>query len=250
MIDGHIHFNKQSYTLDVIEKMIEVAKSHHIDELWLLDHTHKFKEFKFLYEPIKKHDVTYAWYHKKVLISIQEYLDFIELVKSKNYDINIKFGLEVCYFEETEKQLKEELSKYHFDFLIGSVHFIDGIGFDLSKDVWLDVSIDKMYQRYYEIMESLIKSNLFTTLAHPDSIKLYNYYPTYDLTFTYQKIAKLLNQYHMSTENNTGLWRYELKEVGLNKTFLDILKEEKVDIHLASDAHHYQDIGKYFALFE
>ncbi len=166
MIDGHIHFHKQPYSLAIINNMIEEAKKHNIDELWLLDHTHKFKEFSFLYEPIKSHELTARWYKEKQLISINEYLHFIDIVKEKQFPINIKFGLEVCYFKETESELKKELSKYDFDFLIGAVHFIDGIGFDLSKEAWKNTDINFMYKRYYEIMEDLIKSGLFTTLAH------------------------------------------------------------------------------------
>lgn len=246
MIDGNIHFHKQSYTLETIEKMVKVAKENYFEEIWLLDHTHKFQEFKFLYEPIKNNKLSANWFNKKKFISINEYLDFIKLVKTMDFDISIKFGLEVCYFPETENLLREELKKYHFDFLIGAVHFIDGIGFDLTKDAWIDVDVNQMYKRYYEIMESLIKSNLFTTLAHPDSIKLYGFYPTYDLKSTYEKIASLLNEHQMSTENNTGLWRYQFPYPGLNPEFLETLKNTNVQIHYASDAHEYQYIGAYF----
>ena len=43
MIDGHIHFEKQPYTLEVVENMVKTAMEKEIDEIWLLDHTHKFK---------------------------------------------------------------------------------------------------------------------------------------------------------------------------------------------------------------
>lgn len=246
MIDGHIHFNYQPYTIETIDNMVSVAKENGIDELWLLDHTHKFQEFKFLYEPIMKHDLGAKWFKAKKFISIKEYLDFIQEIKSMKFDVKLKFGLEVCYFPENEELLRQELSKYQFDFLIGAVHFIDGIGFDLAKEVWENVDVDMMYQRYYEIMESLIKSELFTTLAHPDSIKLYNYYPSYDLKPTYRRIAQLLKKYYVSTENNTGLWRFDFPYPGLNPEFLAILQEENVNLHLSSDAHEYQHIGAYF----
>lgn len=246
MIDEHIHFHKQPYTLETIENMVSVAKEKNIDEIWLLDHTHKFHEFIFLYEPVMHNELSANWFRKKKFISINEYLDFISLVKSRAYDVKIKFGLEVCYFPETENLLREELKKYQFDFLIGAVHFIDGIGFDLSKEAWIGVDVDQMYKRYYEIMELLIESELFTTLAHPDSIKLYNYYPTYDLKPTYLRIAQLLNKHQMSTENNTGLWRYQFPYPGLNPEFLEVLKKAQVRIHLSSDAHEYKYIGAYF----
>ncbi len=54
----------------------------------------------------------------------------------------------------------------------------------------------------------------------------------------------------MSTENNTGLWRYNFPYPGLNMEFLKILKDTDVKIHLSSDAHEYQYIGKYFDLLD
>jgi histidinol-phosphatase (PHP family) len=246
MIDGHIHFEKQPYSLDIVDLMVGEARKHHLDEIWLLDHTHKFREFNFLYEPLSSHILTYNWYHRKQFISIEEYLDFIRLIRSRNYDLRIRFGLEVCYIPKKEEELRKELSKYDLDFLLGSVHFIDSIGFDLSKEAWDGVDVNFMYRRYYEIMERLIRSDLFTTLAHPDSIKVYGHYPEYDLRPTYRRIARLLYEHHMSTENNTGLWRYHHEDIGLNSTFLSILKEEHVDVHPASDAHEFQYIGKYF----
>ena len=68
-------------------------------------------------------------------------------------------------------------------------------------------NVDYLYKRYYEIMKNLLKV-ITTTFGHPDSIKLYNYYPRYDLSSTYHEIAHLLKEHKMITENNSGLIRY------------------------------------------
>ncbi len=249
MKDVHIHFHKQPYTIDVVQNIIEVGKKRGIDEFYLLDHTHKFQEFSFLYQ-LKKDEFTFNHYKNKKYIPINEYLDFIDLVKrsglEEKYNVKLLFGLEVCYFKEFEKELKEELSKYKFDFLIGSVHHIDGFAFDLDKESWIGRDVDKLYDRYYSIMEDLIKSKLFNHLAHPDSIKIFDYFPSFSLTSRYEKIAKLLFEYHMTTENNSGFDRYGLTNIGLNDEFYDILVKNKVTIYKASDAHDYTYIGNKF----
>jgi histidinol-phosphatase (PHP family) len=246
MIDGHIHFHKQPYTLETINKMVAVAMANNIDELYLLDHTHKFYEFKPLYESLKTNQDAWEWYDNKKTISINEYLGFVKEVRKFNLPVKIKFGLEVCFFEEKTSWLKTELNKYPLDFYIGSVHFIDNFPFDLKAQVWENQDIDHLYQRYYEIMEVLIKAQLFTHLAHPDSIKLFNYYPSYDLKPTYERIAKLLKAYHLPTENNTGLCRYDFGYPGLNQTLYESLKANDVKIIKASDAHTYDMIGYKF----
>ena len=76
MIDGHIHFEKQPYTLEIVENMVRTAMEKGIDEIWLLDHTHKFKEFSFLYQNLKE-DLTVKWYAKKKPISGWEYIELL-----------------------------------------------------------------------------------------------------------------------------------------------------------------------------
>ena len=82
MIDGHIHIENQPYTLDLIDKMVEVALEKKIDELYILDHTHKFKEFDKMYLECLKEEKTIQNYQKKrdKQVSIYEYVDFVRKV--------------------------------------------------------------------------------------------------------------------------------------------------------------------------
>ena len=114
-----------------------------------------------------------------------------------------------------------------------------------SKELlWEKFNTDTIYKRYYELIFDLIESGLFTQLAHPDTIKLFNYSPTYDLKPTYHALAKLLNKYNMKAENNTGcFYRYHHKDMGLSDELLSILKEHHVKMIPASDAHKPCDVG-------
>ena len=250
MRDAHIHFHKQPYSLDIVEEMIKVGVSRGVNEFCLLDHTHKFQEFSFLYEGIRNDDFTYSHYKNKKYLPIDEYLNFIEVVKrsdlEEKYNVKLLFGLEVCYFKDSIERLKEELKKYHFDFLIGSVHHIDGFAFDLERDSWIGRNVDELYRSYYETMASLIESRAFTHLAHPDSIKIFDYYPSFSLTPYYKKISSLLKKYNMTTENNSGFDRYGLTNIGLDDEFYDILVDDGVVIYKASDAHKASYVGNKF----
>ena len=139
------------------------------------------------------------------------------------------------------------LESYQFDFLVGAIHSIDGLLYDMpwSKEIlWDKYNVDDIYHRYYELIFDLVKSGLFTQLAHPDTIKMFNYYPTYDLKPTYHELAKLLVKHHVKGECNTGCYyRYHHPDKGLSKELLDIFKEHHVDIITASDAHKPADVG-------
>lgn len=116
-----------------------------------------------------------------------------------------------------------------------------------SKELlWDKYDVNHIYKRYYELVFQLVESDLFTQLAHPDTIKLFNIYPTYDLLPTYEKLAQLLNQHHMKAENNVGCYyRYNHQDLGLSDELLKVFKKAHVQLITTSDAHQPSDVGSY-----
>lgn len=251
MRDVHVHFlhgNGGGYNIDFFEGFIKAAQNKGLDEIYLLEHTHQFIEFEKVYEPIKKYnDYQRNWICNKMNSSIKEYINFIDTVKDTQYPVKVKFGLEVCYIPETADVLASILDEYEFDFLTGSVHWIDDWGFDHTgqKELWKSMNVNEVYKRYYSIMFQLCKSGLFTGLAHPDSIKCFGYTPDIDLTDYYNELSVLLCKHGMYAENSGGLrlnYCSDL-ELGLNAKLLSIFQKNNVEISTASDAHKRSDVG-------
>ena len=249
--DVHIHFlhgHGGGYTQEFFEGFITAAESAGLDEIYLLEHTHQFTEFQSVYAPIVAYNEYQCdWIKQKMYGSIERYLDFIETVRYASYPVSVKFGLEVCYIPETADILSNVLGQYKFDFLTGSVHWIDGWGFDhpKQKELWNNKNINEVYAKYYHIMFDLCESGLFTGLAHPDSIKCFGHAPDIDITDMYNVLSALLNKHSMYTENSGGLtlnYSNDL-ELGLNHKILSVLKENNVSIFTASDAHKQNDVG-------
>jgi histidinol-phosphatase (PHP family) len=220
--------------------------------LYLLEHSHRFKEFGGLYDSIIV-DNAYGkyqkeWLKRKCTIPLKEYKNLIMKMKKKDLPIDVCFGLEICYFPEKEEYLKSVISNFEWDFLTGSIHWIDGWGFDHQKikEVWEEKDTDIIYQKYYELMIKLVESKIFNILAHPDSIKCFNYYANNDLSHLYEKLALCLKENNVSAEYSNGLFiNYNHSELGMNKELLKILIDNKVNIVTASDAHRPQDVGMY-----
>lgn len=247
MIDGHIHIEGGNYTIDSINEFVKYAYERGISEIYLLEHSHRFKEFNNIYKEIASYnEYQKSWLNRKMKLSLNQYKNLIIEARKSKFPIKIKFGLEVCYVEGTESIVKRAIDDFDWDFITGSVHWIDGWGFDHKKEFWEGKDVNKLYKRYYEIMKNLIKSGLFNTVAHPDSIKCFEYYPSYDLTQTYEEIADLLNKYNMYAEQSAGLYlNYGHQELGMNKKMYEIFKKKNVKIYTASDAHRPEDVGKY-----
>lgn len=255
MIDGHTHLENGDLSKETVHKFIDAAIKNGITHLQILDHTHRFYEFRYMYHDICKIDVQKTWFEKKQKNSIKDYWKLIEEIKKEEIPIKVSFGLEVCYMLGYEAFLKTLLDEYPYDFLVGSVHSIDGYLYDMdafSRELLWDKRDPKdIYQKYYKNLEKLIKSDLFTQVGHPDVIKMYNYDPGYDLTPTYETLANLAKKHNVKMEDNTGAhYRYHHKDIGLNEDFRKILKNKQVSIITASDAHNPNDVGRLFETFE
>lgn len=251
MIDGHIHLENGSYSEEGLNQFVEQALKKNCNEIYVLEHTHCFYEFYPLYESVIHACVEQKdWYDNKEKIHLDQYLKFIREMKTKNFPIKIHFGLEVCYIPEKEEFLASILSEFPYDFLLGSIHHINSLAFDFDfslATLWKNNRADDIFQRYFDLNEQCILSGLFNGLAHPDQIKMQQILPEYSLLPYYHQIAENLKESGMFTENNTGAhYRYDHPEVGLNPEFLQILLDEGVVVHNASDAHCLEDIGRCF----
>lgn len=250
MIDGHMHLENGPLSVEYCMKFVNAGVEAGMDTIQILDHTHRFEEFAGMYEDLKeKAPQQKAWFEKKKLEPLSVYHQLIEEVKAMKLPIEVRFGLEVCYAPKDKELIREVLSRYPYDYVIGSIHSIDGLLYDMkdfSREIlWDQYDTDAIYQRYYEIMEDMICSDLFTQIGHPDQLKLFHDVPSYDLVPTYEHLAKLAKQHDVYMENNTGIhYRYGHEDMGTNPVFLDILKKHGVKIMTASDAHKPEDVGK------
>ncbi len=247
MTDVHIHIERGPYTKEWIETFVKQAVNVGMDEIYLLEHSHRFAEFTPMYASICEYsDYQKNWYQKKSKgnLSIKDFQRLISEMRGIEFPIKIKWGLEVCYFPEYEKLIGDILHSFNFDFAVGSIHWVEGFGFDHKAEFWKDIDVEQIYGKYYDLMLRLVKSGLFSGVAHPDSIKCFHHYPINDLTATYSLLADELNSHHMYAEQSGGLaLNYGFEELGMNKTLLHVFKNKNVDIRFASDAHKPEDVG-------
>lgn len=245
MIDVHIHIERGQYTKEWIQQFINQAVKMGLDEIYLLEHSHRFKEFKPMYQSVKEYsDYQKDWLQRKSNLSINEYTSLIKEIRQYKFPVQVKWGLEVCYFPESEELISDLINSFDFDFITGSIHWVDGFGFDHRAELWNGVDVDKLYKRYYELMLQLIDSKLFTGLAHPDSVKCFKYFPSFDLTPIYELLAKALRDNNMYAEQSGGLaLNYGYPTPGMNDKMLNIFKQRGVTMLTASDAHRPEDVG-------
>lgn len=250
MIDVHVHLEKGPYCVEWLEEFIRFAQAREIQEIYFLEHTHIFRECRSLYEEMSQYnDYQNKWFEKKSRNArpLKEYTDFIEEMKKLHFPVRLKFGLEVCYSPEHEEDIRKLRESYPFDFLTGSIHFIDGWAFSHMKQVWKkeDYDMHVLYSRYYELMVRLAECGLFSGLAHPNSLQCFGAYPPRDYYMEYDRIAAVLKKNQMYVEQSSGLAiNYKDPELGMNKGMLEAMARHGVPVLTASDAHVPENVGK------
>jgi histidinol-phosphatase (PHP family) len=247
MLDGHIHIERGEYTLTWINQFIHKAIERQIDEIWLLEHCYRFEEFVPMYASVCTYsEYIDTWFHKKAgVLRLESYLSLIRQIREYQLPIKFKFGLEICYFKEFEDFVAELTKEKGFDFLLGSVHFVDHFAFDHKAEHWNGIDVDQVYQRYFETAVSLAQCGIYDGIAHPDSIKLFGHKPSYSLTEYYESLARELSRSDMYAEQNSGVLRRcpDTATLGMEEEMLKIMKKHKVRIVTASDAHCPEDVG-------
>lgn len=241
MKDLHIHIERGPYTKQWIDRFVQQAVKMNIDEIHLLEHSIRIKEFHPAFEEAREYNLYQKkWFEGKraQAHTMAEYKALIEEIRNTHYPVKIHFGLEICWFEQHEDFIRDIVSDGYFDYLIGSVHWIDNWTFNQRKYQWLGKDVNEIYRRYYEMSNTLIESDIFDIIAHPDLIRCHSIYPDYDLSETYKNLCENAKAHNVAIEMNTS------KELGINRQFLEIAEQSGVTFSTGSDAHRPEDVGR------
>lgn len=241
MKDLHIHIERGPYTTEWIEQFIDKAVEENLDEICLLEHSIRFRDFHPTFKEAREYSrYQRKWFDgkEKSAHTLDEFKALATEIRSREYPIKVSFGLEICWFEQHQNLIHNLTSDGFFDYLIGSVHWIDNWTFNQRKYQWLGKDFNHIYKRYFEMQNSLAQSGIFDIIAHPDLITCHNLYPSYDLSDTYRTFCENLKSNYVLLEMNTS------KGLGVNKPFFDIAKEVGVEFSTGSDAHRVEDVGR------
>ncbi len=156
--------------------------------------------------------------------------------------ITVLLGYEVDYLPG---HMDERVLKRPCDYLIGSVHFIDGWGFDNPEFIgrYAGADIDEIYRRYFELVETMAKSGLFDIVGHLDLMKVFRFLPTRDIRLLARGALKAIRHSGMSIEINMSGYRKPIAEAYPSPLLLEEIAELQIPITFGSDAHRADQVG-------
>ena len=239
--DMHIHIERGDYNKKCIEQFVDKAVQMGIDEINLLEHSIRIKEFLPTFEEAKNYNLyQQRWVTNKALNahSLDEYHRLVSEIKAGEYPVKINFGLEVCWFEQHSDLIRQLVDECNLDYVLGSVHWIDNWTFNQRKYQWKNKDIDYLFNRYYELNNSLIESNIFDAVAHPYLIKCHGFIPSFELKPLYLNMCLNAKKHNMAVELNGSQIKC------MDNDFISAVIESGVTTVLGSDAHSPNDVGK------
>lgn len=144
----------------------------------------------------------------------------------------MKLALEVDYVGDRQARLAEILAPYPWDYLLGSVHWIDNEAVDSRPGIWEHRSVEEVWRAYFSALAEL--APFVDVLAHPDLPKIFGQRPP-DPSSYYPKLDGVA---------------LEISTAGLHRPVGELYPDPALlagrPITLASDAHEPGLVGEDF----
>jgi len=179
-------------------------------------------------------------------MKFEEMLTYENAIKTaqKKYEDKIKILLayEVDYLPG---HMDQRVLNADVDYLIGSVHFLEGWGFDNPEFIgkWQEQDINEVWQKYFTTIEDMAQTQLFDVVGHLDLIKVFNFMPTKDILKIATNALYAIKDNNMVLEINVAGFRKPVKEPYPSYELLKEAYKLDIPITLSSDAHKPEQVG-------
>lgn len=237
--DLHTHNEMCGHATGTIEDYVQAAVKNGLNVIGISDHTPYFhSEEDQPFPRITMARSGFANYIEEVLRLKEKYANQIEVL----------LGIESDFFPEQSHVYKQYLEKEPFDYIIGSVHFVDEISI-FKRGRWEGLtSAEKVTtkENYYHLIEQSARCGMFQILGHIDAMK--GYYPEFS-TIEVDAIdhtLRVIGESDLVIEINTS---GKTKDSGGWYPADDILERalfHKVGVTFGSDAHTPERVGDEF----
>jgi histidinol-phosphatase (PHP family) len=237
IVDYHLHLRSQdgrlAHSVEAAERFVARAVERGVDEIGFTEHVYYFVQ-------------TGSFWRLPALaelccFDLDRYVDAV--VEAKRQGLPVKLGLEVDWVGERSGELAEILAAYPFDYLLGSVHWLEGtFGVDGApgEGAWAAWPEEEVWIRYVGELSTAASSGHFDVLSHPDLAKIHGVQGSDD---RYEELAAAVDAGGVALEISTAGLR---KPVGELYPDARLLQRSAAPITLASDAHEPAFVGEDF----
>lgn len=194
---------------------------------------------------------------------LKKYIKSIKELKKEFKDqLEIYTSLEVDYIPDVISINSEAIKELPLDYTIGSVHYVDQFAdgtpwcidgpnsvFKMGLNQLFEGDIRMAVHRYYQLVREMVSVACPTIIGHLDRIKRNNKEERYfseEKKWYRKEVKKTLETIAQSDAimevNTKGYYKKRHDEAYPSTWILELSREMNIPVHIASDAHHPDDI--------
>ena len=230
----HVH-STFSDGVSTIREHILAAADAGLDEIGISDH----------YVLLPGHR-TVDW--SMSLSGLPAYFDEIRSAKSEvEGKTVVRYGLEADFHPQMECELSEILAAHPFDYVIGSVHFVDGFAVDECGRFWDALTVperDDMMRSYWDCLAKMARSSLFDFAAHLDLYKKFGHLPSVDVSADIGRALDAMAASGMAAELNTAGWYKDIREAYPSCEIVRECRARGIEMLITADAHNAGELTR------
>ncbi|MDP9380771.1 MAG: histidinol-phosphatase HisJ family protein [Chloroflexota bacterium] len=236
--DYHVHTYLCGHAIGSAEEYVLAAIAAGLDEIGFAEHVPLY------WLPVRERDPEIAMPEER----FEEYVRTVLDLRASYPEIRILIGVEADYIPGFEEALDSLLAPYPWDYVYGSVHYVDGWGFDnpAYAGSYSEWDVTELYARYFELVCAAARTGLFDIIGHLDVIKKWGHKPPVVPEKLYRSVAAELSRCNVVVEANTAGYRKPVGELYPSAPLLRCLLDAGIELSLGSDAHAPGEVGSGF----
>ena len=181
--------------------------------------------------------------------------EYTASVRRAAHDANLTVlcGVEADYIPETVEETARLIAAHDIDFVVASVHFVDGFPIDSVAGPWQVLTEDEreeVHRRYWTRVREMAERRFGDIAAHLDLTKKFGFRPRSDLTMEIHAALDALARADMIVEINTAGWHKPCDEAYPSLSILRACRERTIPIMINADAHEPAHLLRDFARAE
>jgi len=233
--DYHMHTPRCHHAKGDVHEYAEAAIAAGLTEIGMSDHSPMPKGFDD------------DW--RMSMNELTDYQHEVETVRDTFADhLTVRIGLEADFRRGSETDVAVMIDSYHWDYVIGSVHYIEGWDFDNPDKIkhWDGCNIEDAWCAYFDLVAQSAATGMFDIIGHPDLIKKFGHRAPEGsgrVASAMETMLQAVKQADCALEISSAGLRKPVKEIYPHPRIMKRAAELGIPFAFGSDAHAPESVG-------
>ena len=169
--------------------------------------------------------------------------EYVLQIRSAAHEVRglvLRLGIEADFVPETVDELRERLAPHPWDYVIGSVHSVDGFPIDDDPKFWDALTPEERNEKwrlYWTRIRQMAESGVYDFVGHLDLPKKFGHRPTVDFSAEEASALDAIAAADMAIEINTAGWSLPAAEAYPSLRLLQEARRRDIPLLINADAH-------------